>query len=344
MSRQNIYQDLIGKLEKKVSGIAENTLLPPEQSLSEEFGVSKPTLRRALQAMADAGRIKKINGVGVIVTKPTKTISRELIFLCHDIVFFAESLKSFGIRATESNYFISIVPLAGDEQTQNRIVASIAERKPAGVAIYADPRMNHLTAFHQLAASGIPTVYLIRLPHGLDGNLLEFGNADGVSEIVETFYEKGCRRFAFYSDPASNPAATEERLQGFLYGMKKCRLKTDEDRLALPSDDSKKRKTFLRLFSDPAARPDAVCCANDYCAGTLIHELKNQNIDISGIRFSGFDASPFTRFIQAPLLTVRPPMRELGQEAAEILIRQVENPHFGFKKSKLKAKVVKTSK
>ena len=53
MARNNIYQTLIGKLEKALSGMAEGTLLPSEQELADRFGVSKPTLRRALAELAD---------------------------------------------------------------------------------------------------------------------------------------------------------------------------------------------------------------------------------------------------------------------------------------------------
>ena len=42
MARNNIYQTLIGKLEKALSGMAEGTLLPSEQELADRFGVSKP--------------------------------------------------------------------------------------------------------------------------------------------------------------------------------------------------------------------------------------------------------------------------------------------------------------
>lgn len=342
MPRNNIYRELIGKLEQKLFGLTENSMLPPEQLLADEFGVSKPTLRRALQALADAGQIRKLNGVGIVVTKSPRAISRELIFVCHDIVFFAETLKSFGIRATEFNYFISIVPLAGDAATQERILSSVAERHPAGVIVYADPQQPQLNAFHQLAVARIPTLYLMRLPHGIDNNLLEFGNADGMVEIVETFYQSGCRRIALYGDELVNPIAAVEREQGFLSGMKKCRLKPRPELHCSPPATPEQREAFLGLFDDAENRPDAVCCLNDHCAGRLIKALLQRDIKLKNIRFSGFDHSPLSEFIPQSLLTVEPPMAEMGSTAADMLIKQVENPHFGFLRRKLRATVIST--
>ena len=341
MSRNNLYLDLKGRLEKKLSSMQENELLPPEQNIADEFGVSKPTLRRALQELADAGLIRKINGVGTIVVKPLKTISRELIFVCHDIVFFAETLKQFGAAAAQSNYFISIVPLAGDAQTQERILASAVERKPAGLVIYGDPDKQNLNAFKLISKSGIATLYLIRLPEKIEANLLEFGNADGISEIVENFYADGSRKIAVYADNRVNPVAAREREEGFMNGMKRCRLKANPTLCIKRESEAAERERFLKLFADAESSPDAVCCLNDLCAAHLITELLKRGYDISKTRFSGFDNSPLCEFIAVPIITVEPPMKEMGKTAAEMLIRQIENPHFGIQKKKLHTRIIK---
>ncbi len=342
MAQRTKYLKLVGQLEKRLSTMAENSLLPPEQMMADNFEVSKPTLRRALDELAGCGRIRKINGVGNMVTRPPRAISRELIFLCHDITFFASTLKKFGSIALNANYFMSIVPLDGDAQTQERIIMSVVKRNPAGVVIYADTKHNDLPAFHQLAATGIPSLYLMRLPHGIDNNLLEFGNSDGITEIVETFYRVGCRKIAMYANKTVNKVAAIERARGFAVGMKKCHLKVRQEFHCGYDSTQEQHEAFLRLFEKRKTSPDAVCCLNDYCAGSLIKELTKRRVDVDIIRFSGFDHSPLSEFIPQPLLTVNPPMEEMGKEAAEMLIRQIENPQFGFCKKKLHAEVIKT--
>jgi DNA-binding LacI/PurR family transcriptional regulator len=342
MAKRNKYMGLIGRLEKKIAFMEENALLPPEQQLADEFEVSKPTLRRALREMADSGRIRKINGVGITVVRPSRVISRELILLCNDITFFAETLKHAGIRSLDSNYFISIVPLSGDAKTQERIITSVAERAPSGVVIHADPSQSDLPAFHQFALKGIPTLFLVRLPRGIETNLLEFNTSETVSKIVETFYKEGCRKIAFYSPPLHNRSASKERENGYLAGMKKCRLKTRSEFFCPHEASSGERKKFIKLFKDENSRPDAVCCVNDRAAGQLIKELLKQKINIDGIRFSGFDYTGLSDFIPVPLLTVDPPFAEWGKCAVDILIKQIENPDIGFQRKKLKAKIIST--
>jgi DNA-binding LacI/PurR family transcriptional regulator len=344
MARRNVYTELIAKLERKLCVLNEGAPLPSEQSLADEFGVSKPTLRRALDELLAKGQISKINGVGVFAAKCEKTIPRELIAVCHDIVFFANTLKRFGERAAKAGYFMSIVPLGGDAQEQDRILASALARRPAGLLIYGDPRHDRLPSYRQIALEGTPSVHLIRLPSGIDGNMAGFGNADGMIQLVETFYKEGCRKFALYSDAHVNPAAALEREEGFLAGMKKLRLRPNPALLCPHDATQPEREAFLRTLADPEKRPDAVCCLNDYCAGKLITKLTRLGVDTKSMRFSGFDHSPLSEFIPQGLLTVAPPMEALGDEAAELLIRQIENPSFAPQTRKLNSKIINTAK
>ena len=86
-----------------------------------------------------------------------------------------------------------------------------------------------------------------------------------------------------------------------------------------------------------------MCCLNDFCAGVLIRAFQTRGIDIPHLRISGFDHSLLTAFLPHPLLTVEPPMGELGNEAAALLIRQIENPEFGFTVRKLTSKLIQTT-
>jgi len=342
MTRSAEYPELLGKLEKRFSVMEEKTLLPPEQTLADEFGVSKPTLRRALDVLVKAGNLRKINGVGVMLEKAPRIISRELVFLCNSITFFAESIRGVSSFAIKSNYLISVIPLTGDLVAQERIVESITYMNPAGVIIYADPSIKNLQGYRLLEEKGIATVHLMRLPENMDGNLVEFGNADGMTQIVEKLYSEGCRKFALYGDTHVNKAAIAERTQGFLNGLRVTRLRPRDDLFCLPDSSPEKIEEFISILADEENCPDAICCLNDHCAGKLIKVLQKRGIDVRGFRFSGFDNNPLSEFLPVPILTVEPPMAELGMAAAEMIIKQSENPQFGFHRKKLKAKIIWT--
>ena len=186
MPRRNIFPRLKGELENRIHQLSPGDMLPGENALAAEFGVSRPTLRRALAELEQEGVIGRRNGVGTVVRAVPGAIRREIPFVCGSIDFFSLAMEHFCRRAVELNYFPMVIPLTGGTVAQERLMEGILERRPAGIVIYPDPEHPGLAAFRELEQSGIPTLYLVRLPEGVrDASLLEFGNAAALSRIVQ---------------------------------------------------------------------------------------------------------------------------------------------------------------
>ena len=111
MARKTIFHSLLGELEQRIGRLPAGTILPAEQTLADEYGVSKPTLRRALAELAEHGLIAKENGIGSVVIGARSAMRRELIFLCNNLNFYSTTLSTFAARVRQENYFLSIVPL-----------------------------------------------------------------------------------------------------------------------------------------------------------------------------------------------------------------------------------------
>lgn len=325
MARKTIFHSLLGELEQRIGRLPAGTILPAEQALADEYGVSKPTLRRALAKLAQHGLIRKENGVGSVVVGAGSAMRRELIFLCNNLNFYAATLSAFAARVRQENYFLSIVPLDGDAFTQEQIIRTAIEQSPHGIAVSADHACNDLPIYRELAAGAIPTVFLCRLPGGVEsGSLAVIDNRREFCRIVRHLYREGCRRFAFYTDIPPSIAVVQERFSGFLDGMRRCRLKPQENLLCLRQEQ---QEDFLHLFRSAAA-PDAVCCYNDCAALKLLQLLRQNQIDHSKVRFAGYDNLSLLRYFPQKLFTAALPLAELGREAAEILLRRIENRSF----------------
>lgn len=57
-------------LRRRVAGLPEHALLPPEPVLCEEYGVSRITLRRAVDGLVADGHLVREQGRGTYVTRP----------------------------------------------------------------------------------------------------------------------------------------------------------------------------------------------------------------------------------------------------------------------------------
>ncbi len=64
------YLSVREHLRRRVSGLPEHTLLPPEPVLCAEYGVSRITLRRAVDGLVADGHLVREQGRGTYVTRP----------------------------------------------------------------------------------------------------------------------------------------------------------------------------------------------------------------------------------------------------------------------------------
>lgn len=334
MSRKNIYLSLTDKIEQYISQLTPGTKLPSEQILSDCFKVSKPTLRKALKNLLDNGYISVQNGVGNIVNITPSSMKKELVFVCSDLQFFGDTLKNFSNIVANSNYISSIIPISGSPETQKRILYSVFERKPAGIVLYTGDLELQEKLFSDV---DIPILHLIRRHFGLSGDVLSFRNEDSAADVIRHFYESGCRKIAIFGSRV-NSHAMGERLNGFMEGFRKVRLRPKRELIC--TEPAGYDDFFINFQT--GRRPQAVCCLNDFCAGEFFMEMKKRGIPLDRLKVSGFDCSPVTMFYPSPILTVKLPLEDLGDRAAELLIRRIENPKLAEIQEKLGSELIYT--
>src|SRR3954462_3424214 len=67
------YQEISAQLEAEILGLSPGTLLPNERELAGRFGVSRMTVRQAMQTLTAAGLVNAVRGHGTFVADPRIT-------------------------------------------------------------------------------------------------------------------------------------------------------------------------------------------------------------------------------------------------------------------------------
>lgn len=79
------YYRLKEALRDEIAGLATGAPIAPERALSERFGVSRTTVRQALQELTVEGRLVRMQGRGTFVAKPKMSQTLQLTSYSQDI-------------------------------------------------------------------------------------------------------------------------------------------------------------------------------------------------------------------------------------------------------------------
>ncbi len=132
---QNIHDTLAGEIDG--GRYAPGAKLPTETELARRFGVNRHTVRRALAALTEAGRIHVRRGAGAFVT------SARLDYTIGLRTRFSQNLSAAG--RMPGRQLLRIETLAADATERGRL------RLPKGARVHITESISH--------ADGIPVTY-----------------------------------------------------------------------------------------------------------------------------------------------------------------------------------------
>ncbi|MEV5864073.1 LacI family DNA-binding transcriptional regulator [Streptomyces sp. NPDC052071] len=158
---------------------------------------------------------------------------------------------------------------------------------------------------------------------------LVVANAAGERELTRHLIEDhGLRRLAFVGGDPDSPDA-EARFRGF-------REACGDAGLPVPDAPDLRTGMMTRAEGARAAetlldrggeRPDAMVFANDQMAVGALRALERREVRVpEDMAVTGFDGIPLSRIVRPSLTTVRQPIRQLGEQAVELLVQRLADP------------------
>ncbi|MFF2959449.1 LacI family DNA-binding transcriptional regulator [Streptomyces sp. NPDC057963] len=151
-------------------------------------------------------------------------------------------------------------------------------------------------------------------------------NADGERELARHLIEDhGLRRLAFVGGEVDSPDA-EARFLGFQQACRDAGLPVPDEpdlRASMMTQAEGARAAEALLDREPAW-PEGVLFANDQMAVGALRALERRGVRVpEDIAVTGFDGIPLSRIVRPSLTTVRQPIRQLGEQAVELLVQRL---------------------
>ena len=316
--------------------------LPSETALSASFGVSRMTLRVALDNLRRQGLIEKRNGAGSFLTKRAFRSSRLIGLVIpdyEDFNFFAEIRRVVERHATLVGYRIFLV--STHEHRRESIMGDVKQKVRELVAKRAEGVIFRPFVAERLSAANrevvrilndaeIPVILIdsdiVRSPKRSNYDLVAINNIGAGRQIADHLRERGYRRIAFMmedKDPFTN-ANWGNRLFGLAGELALLGFDENVRRLEFSPINVRALGALMRS----GKRPDAIVCGNDERAAILVDTLGRLGKRIpEDVAVVGFDDIAIARTTTPPLTTISQPIKKLAATAFKSLLARIRYPN-----------------
>lgn len=316
--------------------------MPSEAQLVRRFGVSRPTVARALRVLADEGLLERRAGSGSFVRQGPKAgaaskllallvpgLGNTEIFqlICGELASLAR-MNDYGLVWGGSD-----MPRLDPDlslQQSRQLCRQFIDRRVSGVffaphELVKEKEQANREMAVMLREAGIPVILLDRdlvpFPMRSDFDLVGIDNLTGGYQLGEHLLKLGCTRIHFVARPFSAPTV-DARIAGVREALAKWNIEPETGWVRIGDFEDKK---YVRSLTG-SRLPDAYVCANDHTAAQLMRELHQARIQVpQDVRVVGFDDVKFATLVTPPLTTVQQPCREIALTAFRAMMDRLSD-------------------
>lgn len=334
-----LVKQIITLILDELDALKTNQPLLPEVELAAKFGVSRKTVRTAMKRLEDHGLVRRIKRKGTFPThgrnaKPLfrNEVGRIGILANHGI--FTPHKNSYQLAifhgichvALEQDYQVLTAGGNAMNEFDESIFRMADDNTIDGIALISITNQQLLMDLEKWEK---PICLIDHYSKAPSIDCVRTDSHKGSQLAIEHLYRFGHTRIAYANtrNPETNPA----RLAGFQEGLKKWKLKQNNEWIfhATEGDNETEQIAMQYLALDTRNRPTAIVAFSDDMAEGITQTLTSFGIDIPGdlsiIGTSGLDVASPT---PVAMTNVCFQWEELGAIAAETLLERISNPRL----------------
>ncbi|MDO7975998.1 LacI family DNA-binding transcriptional regulator [Oceanotoga teriensis] len=312
------------------------------RDISKYSGISIATISRVLNAKGNVSEetrkkvLKAIKDLGYTRTDMIKKTAKKVIGIIAPGVGIHYSLIIEGIEEELKNtdYQMFIATTAQAIKKEQAIIDEFMTRKIDGFIICTSKKDDEY--IEKLIQSAIPVVVVDRQESEINTDSVSIDNYTAGQKAVEYLYEKGHRKILFIDGYIYSHQPRKKAFIDFAKKKKDITLYIEQGGVT-PKEGYKATKNFMKQKKDITA----IFYVNDWQAMGGIKALTEEKINIpEDISVMGFDNDNYGNYLNPSLTTIHQPRKEIGMNAANLLIERIEHTC----KSKVKRKILLPTK
>ncbi|MEL7003809.1 MAG: LacI family DNA-binding transcriptional regulator [Bacteroidota bacterium] len=309
------------------------------KDIARELGISPSTVSRALKDHPDISpetkkavtklaeelnyqpnsialslRHSKTNTIGVIIP---------------EVVHFFFSTIISGIEDIAYDAGYSVIVAQSNETYEREVMDTKAlfNNRVDGILISMSRETTDFSHFENLHSRGIPMVFFDRICEPIQCSKVVIDDYDAAYQATAHLIEQGYKKIAHLGGP-KNLKISQDRLAGYKKALEDNNLSCDPSWVVheIGSDDERETKIITEEILSSKNRPDAIFANNDIAALGVLLAAREKGIKVpEELGLIGFSNWRFTSLTEPSISTVDQPGFQMGQEAAKLLIKEIES-------------------
>ena len=295
--------------------------------IAARAGVSQPTVSKVINGRADVApttrekveaTIREL-GYARVARQTRRAQLLEVVFHELESEWALEIVRGVERVAGRHEMAVVLAEMRGRRTPGRGWIEGVLERRPMGViTVFSDLS----DAIHrQLRARAIPFVVLDPTGEPLhDTPSIGATNWNGGLSATRHLLALGHRRIAVIGGPA-NVLCSRARLDGFRAAMDEAGVPVDPSLLSRGRFQVEEGLARARALLDRPDRPTAIITGNDLQALGVYQASREARLHIpEDLSVVGFDDLPMASWVSPPLTTVRQPLLDMAEAAAESVL------------------------
>ncbi len=306
------------------------------KDIAEKFGVSVATVSRALKDSPRISRQRRkeiqayAHRVGftpniIACSLRSKTLMKIIGVIIPQFTHFYFSSILAGIEREASSNGYQLLVASSDEEYEREVEVCnrFLESKVCGVIVSQAKNTTIYDHFRMLMQKGVPLVFYDRICTGVNASRVVVDDYMGAYSAVEYLTKIGCRHIAFYGSPMKLEIS-KNRYNGWRDALLRNGIDPNQC-VHIECDNREDAEKITPQVMAQQVPPDAFFAVNDDTAIGIMYTVKRLGLRVpTDVSICGFTNGQRAIACDPMLTTVEQNGREVGREAARILIDKAE--------------------
>ncbi len=314
--------------------------VPSENELCEKFGLSRQTVRHAIQMLSEEGLLESRRGSGTYVADQKAVDSNRsvvaVVTTYVDDYIFPSTIRGIENTLSEKGYSMQLSFTNNTVNKERQILEDIAKRNDvAGVIMEpvksALPNPN-MDLYRQLGEKGIKVLFINSFYPELDYPHVSINDEECAYQAVKALINAGHKEIGCVLK--LDDGQGRERYRGYLRAMTEHGLSFTYDHVNwIDTIDIKDGFRALSRVKDRLKGCTAVFCYNDQVAGMLMQMLRSSGVKLPDeMSVIGMDDSDLAKIgvDGVTIASIPHPKSKLGQKAAQNMIRLIHGVNSNY--------------